>query len=421
MRIAFTKKDLNTTAWFSLEKLIHLIAGIYIVPKIFNTLGTIDIGKLKFVESVLGMFVPLFGLGLASVCVREIVFKPQKSNQIITTALSVRLVTWLFIAIGFTCYLTLTKNSSLFSIYAILILGYLFKLSDVFEYLLLAKKLAKYIFIGKTTSLLCVLLLQYYGVTNNLNVSFFALIITIDFLLQGVFFIVFLIIKKELFMKQWRFSKRLAKDLLFMAFPLIVSEALIMFYIGIDELFLKSFHGDHANGIFASVQFLVIGLSWTLGFAIINAIYPSLAESYHTNRNNYYIKSKQLLFSLIILGISLAVVYMLFGNKILETHFSKQYADAKTALHIFCWAPLFVFIGMIYEKHLLNANRLNHNVYRFALGCLVNIVLCYTLIPKYQVNGAAIAVLISHFITNIGYVAFDKKTKKEIIFLRNTK
>lgn len=414
MRIAFTKKDLNTTAWFSLEKLIHLIAGIYIVPKIFNTLGTVDIGKLKFVESVLGMFVPLFGLGLASVCVREIVFKPQKSNQIITTALFIRIITWLCIAIGFTCYLTLTKNSSLFSIYAILILGYLFKLCDVFEYLLLAKKLAKYIFIGKTTSLLCVLLLQYYGVTNNQNVSFFALIITIDFLLQGVFFIVFLIIKKELLLKQWRFSKKLAKDLLIMAFPLIISEALIMFYIGIDELFLKSFYGDHANGIFASVQFLVIGLSWTLGFAIINAIYPSLAESYHANRDNYYIKTKQLLFSLIILGISIAILYTLFGNKILETYFSKQYTDATAALHIFCWAPLFVFIGMIYEKHLLNTNRLNHNVYRFVLGCLVNIVLCYILIPKYQVNGAAIAVLISHFITNIGYIAFDSTTRQSL-------
>ncbi|MGR7814031.1 flippase [Lacinutrix undariae] len=417
MPIAFSKKDLNSTAWFSLEKLIHLITGVFIVPKIFNTLGTVDIGKLKFVESVMGMFTPLFFLGLAAICIREIVFKPSEAQKIIATTFFIRLISWLITSSFILIYLIFSENISLFWLYIIIAISYLFRLTDIFEFYLLAKKRAKLIFIGKTTSLFCIIALQYYGVSAHWDVSYFAEIIALDFLLQGVFYIVILSSKNELNLKEWRLDFNLAKQLLKMALPLIISEALIMFYIGIDELFLKYYHNDHANGIFASVQFLVIGVSWTLGFAIVNAIYPSLAESYKTNYKMYVLKNKQLCFTLIALGLIIALIYTFFGNSILDTYFSEQYNDAKTALHIFCWAPLFIFFGMLYEKHLLTTNRLQHNVYRFAIGCVINCLLCYLLIPKYHVNGAAIAVLVSHFITNIGYIVIDNKSRKEIISL----
>ncbi|WP_040757510.1 hypothetical protein [Winogradskyella psychrotolerans] len=60
MTSVFSKKDFIATKWFTLEKLIQLITGVLIVPQIFSLLGTVDIGKLKFVESVLGMLTPLF-------------------------------------------------------------------------------------------------------------------------------------------------------------------------------------------------------------------------------------------------------------------------------------------------------------------------------------------------------------------------
>ncbi len=414
MALSFSKQDVNTTFWFSVEKLILLIVGVFVMPKIFNALGAVDIGKLKLAESVLGMFSPLFFLGLSAVCIREIVVNPKESQRIIATAFFMRFVAWLIFLVGFISYLFLADNKSLLSIYSVLVFGYLFKLTDVFEYYLLAKKRAKLIFVGKVLSLLCVVSLQYYGIKQHLDVLYFAQIIVLDFLLQGIFYFIVLRAKNEINFKYWKFSKKLGVSLFVMALPLIVSEALVMVYIGIDEVVLKYFHDDHANGVFASVQFLVIGLCWTIGFAVINALYPSLAESFHFNKGYYYKKNGQLLFFMVLLGLGIAVFYMVFGNYILDNYFSEQYQDGKTALLVFCWAPLFVFIGMLYEKHLLTTNRLKHNIYRFALGCLSNLLLCCVLVPRYNVTGAAVAVLTSHFITNIGYVAFDKNTRKDI-------
>ncbi|WP_179338949.1 flippase [Winogradskyella ludwigii] len=413
----FSKKDFIATKWFTLEKLIQLITGVLIVPQIYSTLGTVDIGKLKFVESILGMLTPLFFLGLSGICIREIVFKPKQSEQILATAFYLRLMSWIVIFIGILIYFNISETSPLKGLYYIITLSYLFKLTDVFEYYLLAKKQTKIIFISKITSLIIIVSLQYYGVKNQLDVYFFAKLIVLDFIIQGLIYGIILKYEKQFSFRQWIFSWPLGKSLLKMAFPLMISNGLIMFYITIDELFLKYFLGDHANGIFATVQFLVIALSWNIGFSIINALYPSLAESYKNDSLLYALKIKKLLSIMCVLGLLIGCLYTLFGNTILNTYFTESYAEAKTPLLIFCWAPLFVFIGMIYEKHLINTNDLQKNVYRFIIGCLSNIILCYLLIPIWHVTGAAIAVLASHFITNIVYVFLDTKSRKQLLHL----
>ncbi|CDF78953.1 polysaccharide biosynthesis protein [Formosa agariphila KMM 3901] len=421
MPIAFSRKDLNSTAWFSLEKLIQLFAGVFIIPKIFNTLGTVDIGKLHFVEALLGMFAPVFFLGLTAISIREMVLKPKQSEKIVATTFFIRLISWLLLSTGILGYLLFTKNTALFNLYIILLLSYLFRLTDVFESFFLAKKQAKFIFISKITSLIIIILLQYYGVKHNLDVLYFAKVLALDFLIQGIIYGIALLTNKSFSLKKLSISLLLGKELLIMAIPLMISSGLVMLYIGIDEMFLKYFYNDHANGVFGSVQYLVIGLSWTLGFAIINALYPSLAESYKDDNQGYISKFRQLTSAMILLGIGIGLFYTVFGNYILNTYFLEQYTEAKSPLKIFCWSPLLVFIGMLYEKHLLTINQLEHEVYRFALGCVTNLVLCYYLIPIYYLNGAAAAVLLSHLVTNIIYPLVQLSIKNRRLFILNLK
>src|SRR5690606_32395328 len=139
---------------------------------IFSALGTVDIGKLKFVESVLGMLVPLFFLGLSAICIREIVFHPKRAHRILATAFGLRFISWIIVLIGILLYFNFTENSPLKGLYLIIAFSYLFKLTDVFEYYLLAKKWTKIIFISKIFSLIIIVALQYYGVKNQFDVYY---------------------------------------------------------------------------------------------------------------------------------------------------------------------------------------------------------------------------------------------------------
>ena len=72
---------------------------------------------------------------------------------------------------------------------------------------------------------------------------------------------------------------------------------------------------------------------------------------------------------------------------------------------------------MVFEKHLINSNQLKKNVYRFIIGCFVNLILGLLLIPTYKIMGAAISILFSHFITNLGFIIFDAKNRNHLKFI----
>jgi O-antigen/teichoic acid export membrane protein len=299
-------------------------------------------------------------------------------------------------------------------------LSYLFRVTDVMEYYFQAKKMVKVIFISKVSSLLIITLLQYYGVKHHFEVDYFAKLLALDFLIQGAIYMVIIVNVLNVNIGFPQFSRSLAIHLLKSSYPLIISNLLVSLYITIDDIFLKYYHDTEAVGLFSLVQFLVIILTWKIGFSIINALYPSLASSYiKKDKTEYYIKLFSMFKILIYLGIVIGLFFTFFGDFILETFFIDSYKSASLPLKIFSWAPLIIFIGMLFEKHLINTRQLQKNIYRFVLGIVVMSILSYLLVPRWSVIGVSIAVIISHLLVNVGYIFIDTDTRKEVlVFLK---
>ena len=314
-------------------------------------------------------------------------------------------------------YNYLYNSNELFWLYFLIGFSYFIRITDVFEYYFYAIKKTNYIFISKISSLFCIVLLQYYGVEHQLGIQYFASLLIIDFLLQGIIYGFIFITKTAIKLKNKYFSISMAKYLLKNSYPLILSNLLVSLYISIDDFILKYYFGDAAIGLFATIDFLVIALTWSIGFSIINALYPSLAESYKTDINIYQKKISALYKYMLLLGVLIGLFYTFFGTSILTTFFNESYASIATPLKIFSWSPIFIFLGMVFEKHLINSNQLKKNVYRFIIGCFVNLILGLLLIPTYKIMGAAISILFSHFITNLGFIIFDAKNRNHLKFI----
>lgn len=417
MRQLFSKQDFLNTKWFIAEKLTSLLVAIIIIPKIFTSLGVLNIGKLKFAETFIGFFTPLMFLGLSAICIREIIFYPKRTKFILATALYLRTASWLLTLIIIFIYTIFFIDNDLFELYLLICFSYLVRIFDVFEYYFHAIKQTKFVFISKTFSLLIVLLLQYYGVKQQFGIEYFASLIILDFLIQSIVY--FVIVKaKDIFrFSDLILSKSMAIYLLKNSFPLMLSNFLILIYIVTDDFILKYYHGDESYGFYSTIYYLIITLTWSIGFSLINALFPSLAESYATNLKEYYQKISLLILYMFTLGIFIVIFYHLFSFTILNEFFDESFFKINSALKLFSWAPLFIFIGMIFEKHLILTNHIEKNVYRFILGCVCNLLLSLILIPTYEIKGAVIAVLISHFIANVGFILIDTKSRKQLKFL----
>lgn len=417
MLSVFKKADYRNTAWFLLEKLIQLIAGAYIVPQIFSSLGATNMGELKYAITIVGILTPLFSLGLLDISIRDIIYHPKRTNAILSTSLFLQLGSWFIIFMGLIIYFLFSADNSQFALYGIIALSYLTRLTNIADYYLLATKKVKYIFVAKVLSLFIITLFQYYGVQNQMNILYFAQITALDFVIQGIVYYLVFKFNKKIQLKLTRFSSIIAKKLLKSSYPLIITQFLLYLYLSLDKFFLKYYMDNEAIGHFYSVKFLVISLTWSFGFAIINALYPAIANSYKTNKQQYAKRMYALLMALCIYGLLIVVFYNLTGSYILENYFNETDAETLQALKIFSWAPLIIFIGMIYEKHIINNNKIYKDAIRFALGIVVNIAFSVILIPKYGISGAAISILISHFIINIGFVFLDKESRRQSIKL----
>lgn len=413
----FSKQDFLNTKWFIAEKLTSLLVAIIIVPKIFNSLGVLNIGKLKFAETFIGFFTPLLFLGLSAICIREIIFYPKRTKFILTTALYLRTASWLLTLIMILTYAYFFVDTKLFVLYLLICFSYFVRVFDVFEYYFHAVKQTKYVFISKITSLFIILLLQYYGVLHQFGIQYFAFLIILDFLIQSIIYTRIVIVKNIFSFKTLVFSKPIASYLLKNSFPLLLSHFLILIYLVTDDFILKYYYGDESYGLYSTIYYLIITLTWSIGFSIINALFPSLAESYTTDLRKYYQKLRLLSVYMLVLGIIIIIFYHLFSFYILTHFFNENFIKINNSLKIFSWAPLIIFIGMIYEKHLILTNHIEKNVYRFIVGCICNFTLSLILIPTYEIKGAVTAVLISHFIANIGYILMDTKSRKQLKFL----
>jgi len=210
----FSKQDLLNTKWFIAEKLTSLLVAIIIVPKIFKSIGILNIGKLKFAETFISFFTPIIFLGLSAICIREIVFYPKRTKLILSTALYLRTASWLLALLIILTYSYLFIDKELLMLYFVICFSYFVRIFDVFEYYFYAIKKTKYVFISKISSLFIIVVLQYYGVIQQFGIIYFASLIIFDFLIQSTIYFGIVKTKNIFNFKDLVFSKSMAIYLL---------------------------------------------------------------------------------------------------------------------------------------------------------------------------------------------------------------
>ena len=119
------------------------------------------------------------------------------------------------------------------------------------------------------------------------------------------------------------------------------------------------------------------------------------------------------------LAIGIALPISFLANDIIRLLFGVQYYDAASVLKIYIWAEVFVFLGVASSQYLIAENYTRILFSRTFIGAIVNVTLNIILIPKYGINGAAFATLISYFISVFSIVLIPKTYKNSILMFKS--
>ena len=101
------------------------------------------------------------------------------------------------------------------------------------------------------------------------------------------------------------------------------------------------------------------------------------------------------------------IVSILFGN---------EFREAAPVLAIHLWASIAVFLGVASSQYLLIEQLQKISFYRTLIGLICNIFLNLILIPRMGAKGAAIATVVSYFVSVFGLIFF-KSTRAHAAYL----
>ncbi len=270
------KKIIKNVLWLSTEKVLRLIFAIVTTGIVARFLGPDKYGELMFVVALVSFVQILSGFGMDSVIVKELTNKDYMFEEILGTAMFMRGLfgVLLYVIVCIVCYLLVGYVMMLYLVCAVG-LSLMFYWGNTIDLYYQSRLENKMSVILKSAAFILSNLLKIACVILALNVVYFGIVYSIEFLLLLVGF-VFLFIRNTKYDK-FRFSKETAKDLLFKSWPYVITALTVSVYYRADQIMLRYFMGENEVGIYTASSVIATNL-YFIPVILINVMMPIMAK-----------------------------------------------------------------------------------------------------------------------------------------------
>ena len=190
------------------------------------------------------------------------------------------------------------------------------------------------------------------------------------------------------------------------ALPLLLSGAVIMLYMRLDQLMLGHMVDDEEVGIYSAA--LRLSEAWYfVGLTILGVYFPRFLQLRKEHGEQAYIKSIVSIGRIVVWGaVALALITTLLADWVIQLFYGELFLESAHVLVISIWAVTFVYMGAISSQMFVADGRQILQLYRSIVALIFNTVLNYILIPKYGAAGAAMALLIAQMFAGVIFNLF---------------
>jgi O-antigen/teichoic acid export membrane protein len=408
-------KYVKNTGWLMFGKILSMVLGFIIA----GYLGASSFGDLSFASAFTMIMAAVAALGLDSFIIREIINEPAKKEEILGTALVMRLlVSLLLIPVTVGVYLLFHHfadhpGNSLTWVIVILSLAYFFKSFNVIDSYFQSQVASKYVVKVQNVCVMLSVIVKLLLVWFHLPVIWFAAALSFDSLSLAAG-LIYMYHKRGFSILKWTFSRSRAVMLLKQSFPLILSAVMISIYMKIDAVMLKGV-GSVEVGIY-SVAANISEAWYFIPVAIVTSVFPAIIHARKTDLERYTKRLKNLYDLLVFISLPVAVLISFLGTDIIRLIYKDAYDGAGPMLSIHIWSGIFVFLGSASSQYLLAEGYTMISFQRTAFGAIANVLLNLWLIPVYGGIGASVATLIACFISTF-YLLFIPKTRQQGVMM----
>jgi O-antigen/teichoic acid export membrane protein len=385
------ESPLNNTFALVLERLVSATASFLATFVVARYLLPEHFGQLSFLLALVSLLGPLMALGLNSLLTSELLKRPIDQQDIIGTAIFLRLSCGLVVAVVSTlAAYPLIENWHLF---AMLVFSSIWGAFSVIDFWLQANLANQYAALLRVGSVLFVSVLRFCAVWMGAGLHVFVLFCCLDFCVVGFGYI--LLYKK---FSNGGQNLRISRDeickLLNDSKWLFFSGIAAMIYLKVDQVMLGVLLDNKAVGIYSGAVKLS-EVWYFIPAALMTAYFPRLLQTRVSNRTEYLAEIQKLNDVLFIIAFIIAFTVTCSADWLVNLVFGTAFSESASILVIHVWAAIFVFMRALLSKWLISENFLRLSFLSQTAGAIANILLNLFLIPLYGALGAAYATLIS--------------------------
>lgn len=407
------QKHSKNIGWMFFARIGSMVITFIAVAYVARNLGPTNYGQLSYAISFTSLFGFLASLGVEQILYRELIKSPEKRDEYVGTALSLRIIA-AFITL-FICVLTAsflsTQDVSLLLIF-IISLSFIFSSFTILGYEFQAEAKSKY---PSILSLIVVFILNISKIgviILDQGVIYLALVILMEPILYALGFL-YLRTKNYGPIRNLSFSKNTAISILKDSFPLIFASAFFTVYARIDQVMIKNMVDASSVGLYDSAV-RISEVWYFIPHILTVALFPAIINAKKVSDDLYHKRIRR--FFLLIMSISFmtALFTTIFSKNLILTIFGYSFIGALPILQIYVWSNIGAAINLVSQQILISENLTKIISIITFFGMITNIILNIYLIPKYGAMGAAIASMISYIIPFLSLLLFKKIRRKLI-------
>ncbi|MDP2093412.1 MAG: flippase [Hydrogenophaga sp.] len=399
--------------WAVIGKTVNILSGLFVGVLVARYLGPEQYGLMSYVISYVTLFSIIASFGFDNIEIRELAKNNQPKEQILGTALCLRLFlaictvaliafsVFLFEADEFTLWMIVIYSFSLILNSFSIIRNYFTSMVNN-EYVVKTEIARTTIGAGIKIGLLLL----------KAPLEWFIIAVTFDFFIVATGYIYSYREKVGSF-KQWTFNRDIAVYQIKESFPLLLSGAAIIVYQTVDQIMIRNMIGNAAVGQYVVAAKLAEFIVF-IPMIISQTIAPILVKARMDDLNIYEAKRRQFFDIIIWSTVFFSLILSLCAAPLINLLYGDKYFEAIPVLQIVAWKAIFAAmfassgqIIIIEHKHKLAA-------LRNLIGCFFNILLNLLLIPIMGLTGAAFVSIFTLLIT--GYLSHAVISPYKFIF-----
>jgi O-antigen/teichoic acid export membrane protein len=196
--------------------------------------------------------------------------------------------------------------------------------------------------------------------------------------------------KFEPFVPQFRLKPM--SSVIMLGLPLGIAGGFVSFYSNMNRYFVEAYLGSESLAYFGAMAYTVMAAS-QITTSLGKAASPRLAKYFFFNRKAFIVLLGKVLAVALALAVATILFGVFFGKPFLSIAYKPEYAEHQD---VFIWLLISAGVTMIASMlgvGMSATRRFKSQIPLFIVVCIVSILACCLLIPRYGMKGAAWSIL----------------------------